>query len=321
MTKNIRINEIMNYLDKISKGLISVVRPEGTEDKYDYNEIKDAEELSSIGENFKLYYKKIANPSWYDIYFVLTSQYSSFVGDIPLQITTGPIGTPPVEEKRFEKFFPKKDEIDNFLKKWNDKTEGILSEIVKSHLKNQENLFEVRLWDTQPQYLVRFHSEEGRFYYSGDDLQGEAKIGGKTQKININGAEVFFNNLISLKYARGKISEEETKKELKEIIDKKLDDDLKYIKNNMKLKNISIVDNEITEFNADFYGIGFFLKKDYDKKIYYVEIPGFYENETEKISKFGVEVDEENNMTFLYGNPMLILKLGKELLEKGKIEI
>lgn len=163
------------YLDKISDNLISAVKPSDTEDSYKKRFLK-GEILESKGGAFSLTYKRKKFSNGIGVFFGLRSLYRSPVGEIEFGIVPD-LNYLFIREESFEKFFPKKSEIDNFLKRWNEKTEGRLSEIVENSKKNNETRkFSIILWHNAPQYEFIVDSEIGKVYYFEDSLEGELKI-------------------------------------------------------------------------------------------------------------------------------------------------
>ena len=119
--KSERKDDVLENLNRISDGIINAMKPEDVDVIYSSN---GTEKIEAEGDNFSLsWQKKIPD----EILFGLSGVYNTPIGKLNLGIST--MGF--IDVDHFQNNFPRKDDIDNFLKKWEKISDGILSKLIK----------------------------------------------------------------------------------------------------------------------------------------------------------------------------------------------
>lgn len=297
---------ILEYLDNLSNGFISAVKPEEVK----YSSIKK----EFKGKDFHLIYQEKGN----DVDINLITNYKAPIGEISIGVGTA-FGLP--SKKLFEASFLKKDLLDNFLTESNDFNKGLLEEMIKDKVKDKDSVSLILFMSkTQVECLFEIKSNKGVFSQRSifdNSLGKESFRVSSARQIEVGDTKVTLLGKLALELDYEKISEEDAKDIVQDQLEKDLiKHGLNYLPPSLKIKEATL-ENELTNFMADdgtgklILGRGFELKS-----IFYYEIQGDYKERLDDIKAYGCDVSFSEGVTKLYGNPLLITRLGQELAGK-----
>lgn len=297
---------ILDYLDKLSNGLISAVKPEEVVYSKEKNEFK--------GKDFHLICEKRDDR----LAMVLNSNYKSPIGNISLGIAA-----PVLMKKRiFEQELIKKEVLDNFLTQSNELNKGLLEEMLKDKVENgtlsrsgKPSQFSLEIFKDGPAYSLIIESKKGKFFYSNPHkLEGEGTFLDFSEKFEIDNILITIEGELAAKIAYKKISQEEAKKiavkKLKEEIN---NTEFKHL-NDFKIKEATLKDG-LEKCMAEDEAGKLYFKTEFGRVFSY-EIQGNYTEKTDILNAYGCRIYFKDGKTLLSGNPLIITKLGRELVGK-----
>jgi hypothetical protein len=295
--------EKIKYLDGISGGLISAIKPD---------KLKVVDELIN-GENFQLGYSPNKDGSASATFF---GNYNSPIGNILLNFGT----LTRLPKDLFEEEFLKKGQIDSFLTRLNKKNGGLLEEMLKDRVSDPTfgrypAYFAMQLFDNGRHCSMNIESNKGLFFYNEQNLNGSGEFKWFEEEINVDNKKITFEDLLGAKISYGKISPEEVQEIAKVELEKVSDDSrFKYHPKDMKIINAKFGKNLERLSKSDFFGNFLFEKNEFDgKNNFSYEIPGDHSGWNEQIKAWGVYPYLHENKTKLIGNPLLIVSLGREI--------
>jgi hypothetical protein len=326
-----RKGELLEYLDKLSGGLFRPSKP----DELKYSKEEGTEEIK--GDDFRFSYYNIKSgcilPCPDECAFRVVAKYDSPVGVVNFRV----VGWPG-EKDKLEKRFPKKREIDDFLEKINEKNDGILKEMIKDNdvdsstdnfREDSPAEFKIEIFDTSVSYSLEVKSRKGRFWHIGQDPSVSGRFSGFSEHFDVDGTNIEVKGLTAVKYAYGKIDEESAKKEVKQKLEEEVEKTpLTHLKD-FKIKK-AIIDDGIEEIVAD-DSIGYlrfsrevsgFSETGPEYREFYsyeIQAEGIKDKDEkiETIKAYDCYVREKEDKIELNGNPLLIVKLGRELTGKA----
>jgi hypothetical protein len=203
-------------------------------------------------------------------------------------------------------------------------SEGILRAMIadkaqssKITVQNEPVQLKIETFSSGSAYALCIESNKGRFCYTDTRLDRKGQYDNFSKTLEINGIEVTLEGLSGAKYAYGKLTEAQVGELLEAQLGKeRLHTVLRYVPLDMKITQLTLKD-----------GIHKFLAVDgsatlsYDTGIrgsnYCYTLPGDFSAKFDAIGAYGVNMlVEDSNETQLYGPPLLIIRLGRELLGK-----